>query len=130
MSILKIEAFSGLSGDMFLSAFASLADGYEEIKTLPQKLGIEKEVEIRMQDMNKTGIECRHIKIIDKNKEKDPSHHQHRHLSHIYQIIDQADLPSGAKEIARKIFRLLGEAESRVHGIPVEKIHFHEVGAI
>ncbi len=130
MSILKIEAFSGLSGDMFLSAFASLADGYEEIKSLPKKLGIDEEVEIKVQDMNKMGIVCRHIKIIDKHKDLDPLHHKHRHLSHINQIIDHADIPAGAKDIAGKIFRLLGEAESKVHGIPVEKIHFHEVGAI
>lgn len=130
MSILKIEAFSGLSGDMFLSAFAALTDGYEEIKALPEKLGIQQEVEIRLQDMNKMGIVCRHIKIIDKNKQKEPAHHQHRHLSHIHQIIDQANLTPGTKEIARKIFHLLGEAESKVHGVPIEKIHFHEVGAI
>ena len=67
MSILKIEAFSGLSGDMFLGALAALCDGYEEIKDLPSKLRIEKEAAVEIREMNKKGIQCRHVKIIDKN---------------------------------------------------------------
>jgi uncharacterized protein (TIGR00299 family) protein len=55
---------------------------------------------------------------------------QHRHLSHIEKIIGGSRLNDSVKERALKIFRRLGEAEARVHDVPVERIHFHEVGAV
>jgi uncharacterized protein (TIGR00299 family) protein len=58
------------------------------------------------------------------------SHAPHRHLADILALIDGADLPTGAKDRAKRIFRLIGEAESEVHGIPVERIHFHEISAV
>ncbi len=128
MSILKIEAFSGLSGDMFLGALASLAGAHEELMNLPTMLGL-KDVEVRISDVTKAGIACKHIKIIDHNDYGDNGHH-HRHLKDIEKIIDGGDLNDNAKKIAKDIFRLLGEAEAKVHGVDIEKIHFHEVGAI
>ena len=58
------------------------------------------------------------------------SQHHHRHLPDIYKIIDQADLDQGVKERSKKVFLRLAEAEAKVHGTTVEKIHFHEVGAV
>ncbi len=138
MSILKIEAFSGLSGDMFLGALADLADAHEELVNLPSMLMLE-EVEVVVSEMVKAGIACRHIKIIDhkeyKNHDPGHGHHHHhhahhRHLKDIEKIIDGGNLTENAKKIAKDIFRLLGEAEAKVHGVDIEKIHFHEVGAI
>ena len=149
--ILKIEAFAGMSGDMFLSALCGLADAYEEITRLPALLHLESEVRIRISDMSKTGIACKHVKVVD--LEKDPPEgvpfrvarqeehsavlhkglkpaHPHRHLSDILAIIERAELPGGAKERAKTIFYKLGRAEAGVHGIELEKVHFHEVGAI
>lgn len=60
-------------------------------------------------------------------------HHHHgenRHLSDILELIGQAHIESGAKRIAREIFQLIGEAESRVHDIPIEQIHFHEISGV
>lgn len=145
MNILKIEAFAGMSGDMFLGALAALADAYDELAELPSRLGLEAEAEIRITEVDKKGIACRHVQVVDKQEahrhdhehghgHEHPHaahhHHHHRHLKDIYAIIDRGKLTEGAKGIAREIFRLLGEAESQVHGVPVEKIHFHEVGAI
>lgn len=54
----------------------------------------------------------------------------HRHLPHIVRMIEQSGLPAGAKQKAIAVFERLGQAESHVHGVPVEKVHFHEVGAV
>ncbi len=56
-------------------------------------------------------------------------HHAHRHYGDILHLIDHADLPDGAKTRAKDMFRMLGEAEAQMHGIPLEQVHFHEVGA-
>ncbi len=56
--------------------------------------------------------------------------HEHRGITEIFQIIDQADMTSRAKELARKIFQIIGEAEAKAHGVPMDQVHFHEVGAI
>ncbi len=158
MSILKIEAFSGLSGDMFLGALAELTGAYDELKELPAKLKL-KNVEVKITEVEKAGIACKHIKILDHNEyvehkhSHDPAsdhHHGHdhghththghshahshsnhnRHLKDIEKIIDEGELTKNAKKIAKDIFFLLGTAESKVHGVDINKIHFHEVGAI
>src|SRR4051812_23056010 len=59
-----------------------------------------------------------------------PHEHAHRHLHHIEALIDKSTLTPRQNDLARRIFRKLGEAEAAVHGIALEKIHFHEVGAV
>jgi pyridinium-3,5-bisthiocarboxylic acid mononucleotide nickel chelatase len=156
MSILKIEAFSGMSGDMFLGALTELTNSYEELIQLPIKLHL-KNVEVKISEVNKNGIACKHIKIIDENEyaetrhnilsksdhhhthkhnhtnliiQKEKHSHHHRHLKDIYKIINEADLSDKTKEISKSIFLLLGKAEAKVHGVDINTIHFHEVGAI
>jgi uncharacterized protein (DUF111 family) len=55
---------------------------------------------------------------------------KHRHLPHIVQMIDGAALSERARANAKLVFQKLGESESSVHGTPIEKVHFHEVGAV
>jgi len=138
MNILKIEPFSGLSGDMFLGALAELTEAWDDLLKLPDKLGL-KNVEVKITNVEKNGISCKLVKILDhnsydtetKNVSYDSTHtHHHRHLKDIYKIIDKGDLSNSAKDIAKQIFLLLGEAEAKVHGVDINKIHFHEVGAI
>ena len=61
-------------------------------------------------------------------QEKD-HHHTHRGLAEILPMIDACDMTETAKELARKIFRIIGEAEAKAHGLPLDEVHFHEVGA-
>lgn len=56
--------------------------------------------------------------------------HEHRGMVEIGAIIDAADMTDRAKEIARAVFAVIAEAEARAHGVPVDQVHFHEVGAI
>lgn len=133
---LYIEPFSGVAGDMILSALCQLADAYPEIEALPSKLHLH-DGRIETQTLDKNGIVCRHIKIIDTRStdSKEDHHHDHRHGAHrhlvdIIKLIDSAHISENAKTIAKEIFQIIGESESRIHGIPIEKIHFHEVSGV
>ncbi len=126
MAILKLETFAGISGDMFLGALTALADAYHEITDLPKKLGLENEVAVQILNVNKNGIACKHVNIVENEK----TDHSHRHLSSINRIIDDSTLPGSVKSIAKSIFLILGQAEAHVHGVDIEKVHFHEVGAL
>ncbi len=126
MSTIYIEAFSGMSGDMFLSAFAALDDSYDILENLPEKLDL-RDAKIIISDVNKNGIACKHIKVIDlNNSQKKP----HRHLSTIESIIENADISVEAKRIAKEIFLIIGKSESEIHNIPLEEIHFHEISGV
>ena len=139
MNILYIEAFSGLSGDMFLGALAGLTDSYEALEKLPDLLGLE-DAKIEITEVNKNGIVCKHVRVIDLNASKEhihdhdhgheSHHHRHRHLSDIVKIIDKAIISDNAKQIAKEIFQIIGESESKIHNIPLKSIHFHEVSAV
>lgn len=139
---LYIEPFSGIAGDMLLSALCSLADAYEEILELPSKLHLP-DGRIEVQTLNKNGIVCKHIKIIDTTENqatehthshggKSHTHHHgsHRHLTDILKLIDAGHITPKAKEIAKSIFTIIGESEARIHDIPIETIHFHEVSGV
>ena len=60
----------------------------------------------------------------------DGHHHEHRGMAEIGAIIDAADMTDRAKRIARAVFAVIAEAEARAHGVPVDQVHFHEVGAV
>ncbi len=133
MSILYIEPFSGSSGDMCLGALCSLTNGYDAIQKLPQQLALgDGKVEIR--EVTKNGIVCKHVQVIDQGSMdgngRPNSHGGHRHLKEINGIIDRGKITEGAKHLAKSIFLILGHAESKVHQIPLEKIHFHEVSGV
>jgi len=123
--ILKIEAFSGASGDMFLGALAGLTDLYEQLKTLPVLLNFENEAKIVITETIKNGIACKQVKVVDLVHK-----HKPRLLVDVNKIINDSKLSETAKKISTEIFNIIGRAEAEIHGIPIEKIHFHEVGAL
>ena len=150
MNTLYVEPFSGIAGDMLLSALCALADGYEEIVALPGQLHLP-DGKVEINELEKNGIVCKHVNIIDLNPEETHHHHHHdhdhdhdhghdhghdhnhghgRHLSDILHLIEHGHISDGAKKIANGIFQLIGEAESSVHNIPIEKIHFHEISGV
>ncbi len=126
MSAVYIEAFSGLSGDMFLGALSGLLGDYDILETLPSKLHLP-DAEVAINDVVKNGIACKHVKVVDKGS-NNKSHG--RHLSDILNIIDNAEISNRAKDIAKDIFNIIGKAESKIHNIPIGKIHFHEISGV
>jgi uncharacterized protein (TIGR00299 family) protein len=75
-------------------------------------------------EVKKKGFRATQITV-----EHEPEH-KHRHLHHITEMIDRSQLTQPQKDLARRIFTRLGEAEAKVHGTSLEKVHFHEVGAV
>lgn len=117
------DGFSGASGDMILGALLDaglpLAQLEAELRKLPLNgwtLSAEK--------VKRGALQATHVKV-----ESTETHH-HRGLSKIETIIREGKLSARATETALQIFRRLGEAEAKVHGVPLEKVHFHEVGAL
>lgn len=157
MSVLKLEPYSGISGDMFLGALASLLDAEDAITALPEQLGLDG-VRVEFTDVVRSTIRCRKATVTLHGHAPEKPHHHHDHDHHhthehnhghdhghphphthahghahrayrdIVHLIQHADLPQGAQTLALEMFRLLGEAESAMHGIPLQDVHFHEVG--
>src|SRR5918997_6917773 len=121
---LYFDCFAGISGDMTLGA---LVDAGVDARALTERLallGVDG-YEINFEKVDRSGISATRALVRLTKEEK-----KHRHLSHIEKIIGGSRLDDSVKERALKVFRRLGEAEARVHGVPVERIHFHEVGAV
>lgn len=123
MKLAYFDCFSGISGDMVLGALVDAGVDLRELESELRKLNLEG------WNISAEKVQRKAIRATKVNVETKESHH-HRHLSPILKMIDQAALAPRAAERARQIFRRLGEAEAKVHNISIEKVHFHEVGAV
>jgi uncharacterized protein (TIGR00299 family) protein len=122
MRICYLDAFSGLSEDMTVGA---LIDAGADATALFEILGaLGTGAQFSVDKTKRRGIEASKFRVTAGEGKA------HRHLSHILKMIDSAALHARAGERARQIFERLGAAEAKVHGVPVEKVHFHEVGAV
>jgi pyridinium-3,5-bisthiocarboxylic acid mononucleotide nickel chelatase len=123
MKLAYFDCFSGISGDMTLGALldagCDLARLREELRGLKVPGW-----ELSAEKVWKNGLAatCARVKTEDQQK--------HRSLSAILEILRDSKLASPVRDRASSIFQKLGEAEARVHDVPIEKIHFHEVGAV
>lgn len=124
MKILYYDCFSGISGDMNLGAMIDLGIEEEFLRSELGKLNVAG-WDIKVEKGQRHGITGTMVTVIQTAHE-----HAHRHPSDIEKIIDESKLSFSVKELSRKIFREVAIAESHVHGVPYEKVHFHEVGAI
>jgi len=123
MRTLYFDCFAGASGDMILGALVDAGVDARALVDRLQLLGVGG-WKIDFEKVDRSGISSTYARV-----ETAPEH-AHRHLSDILKIIYQSQLSHGVKERAALIFSRLAEAEARVHNQPVDKIHFHEVGAI
>ncbi len=124
MNTLYYECFSGISGDMNLGAMIDLGIDKDYLISELEKLRLEG-WEMRVEKDQRHGITGTRVTVVLTSED-----YKHRHLADIEKIIQDSSLDSRVKTVALNIFRKVAEAESKVHDIPIEKVHFHEVGAV
>jgi uncharacterized protein (TIGR00299 family) protein len=131
---LHFESIGGASGDMILGTLVGLGVSVDELNEELKSLKVDP-FEIIVDDVNEQGMSGVRAKVKLHEHHHDHSHehghhHHGRHLSTILKLIDESKLPVPVKESASNVFQRIGEAEAAIHGIDIEKIHFHEVGAM
>ena len=131
MKIAYFDMFSGVSGDMLLGALVSSGVPEELLRETVAALGLH-EVEITAGRSESHGIASVKVEVRAGTHGHQHHHdeHQHRGLSDIRRMIGESSLAPEVKELSTAIFTRLGEAEAAVHGVELEKVHFHEVGAV
>ncbi|MGA2673838.1 MAG: nickel pincer cofactor biosynthesis protein LarC [Terracidiphilus sp.] len=152
-----LECFSGISGDMLLGALVDAGVPFTLLEETAAALNVGARLEMRK--VSRGGLAATKVDVgAPGHAESDPEHShgghaehshaegahehgahehprahthaEHRPLSAILEIIRSAPLAAAVKERSTRAFQLLGEAEAAIHSIPVEKVHFHEVGAV
>jgi uncharacterized protein (TIGR00299 family) protein len=122
MKALHFDCFSGISGDMAVAAILDAGADVDAIRSGLASLDLPVEMEVRK--VNKAGFAATSFKVACERAQP------HRHLRDIRAILERGGLTPRQRDLAGRIFQRLAEAEATVHGLPVEKIHFHEVGAL
>jgi uncharacterized protein (TIGR00299 family) protein len=122
MKICYLDAFSGISGDMTVGALLDAGADSAALVSALRSLGTG--ASFRIEKTHRRGISASKF-YVDGGDSK-----QHRHLKDILELIGKAAVTDRAKQNAAAVFQRLGEAEAKVHGIALTKVHFHEVGAV
>ena len=145
---LYLECYSGISGDMMAAALLDLGADQQALKDALESLPLEG-FRIEIGRVKKSGLDaCDFAVILDsahENHDHDMEYlhghgtvhshshkgsHEHRGMKEILHIIDNGAMTREAKAIAKRIFGILAQAEAKAHGVPLEEVHFHEVGAV
>ncbi|HEX6961341.1 MAG TPA: nickel pincer cofactor biosynthesis protein LarC [Lacipirellula sp.] len=123
MRIAYLDCASGISGDMMLGALLDAGVDLAAVQAGIDSLGLPS-CRLVVQEVKKAGFRATQLTV-----EHEPEH-KHRHLHHIEAMIEGSTLSERQRELARRIFGKLAAAEAKVHGTTIEKVHFHEVGAV
>lgn len=147
MKTLYLDCFSGISGNMFVGMLIQAGVPFDEFKKAMESLQLQG-YSLICKPVSKLGIQATYYNVLldhEKNHHDAHAHethehlvdttghhhhHEHRGLSEIVKIIEAAPFKEDIKEKSLQVFQNLAQAEAHVHGVPVETIHFHEVGAI
>ncbi|HEV2950233.1 MAG TPA: nickel pincer cofactor biosynthesis protein LarC [Gemmataceae bacterium] len=122
VKVAHFDCFSGISGDMTLAALIDAGVDAEAIRQAIASLDLP--IQLEVEKVRKGGFAATYVRV-EAQEEK-----SHRYFSEIEDIIGRSQLTERQGLLALKIFRRLAEAEAAAHGLPLEKIHFHEVGAL
>ena len=149
MRIGYLECFAGISGDMLMGALVDAGAPIEVLQKTATSLGLG--AELHLSRVNRSGIQSAKIDVMVEGKLHEPAaptgpadhvhdhhHHHHHHHEHhhgrslpqIRGLLMAADLTQRARNLSLNAFTLLAQAEGRIHGVPIEEVHFHEVGAV
>jgi uncharacterized protein (TIGR00299 family) protein len=123
INLAYLDCSSGISGDMFLAALLDAGVELDRLRAELAKIDLGP-YEFTQSRVMRGGLAGNHVDIVVPGKQP------HRHLSHIEKLIGAAAIDEAVKRKSVQVFRRLGEAEAKLHNRPVEKIHFHEVGAV
>ncbi|TWT88492.1 hypothetical protein Mal64_19750 [Pseudobythopirellula maris] len=123
MRIAYLDCASGISGDMTLGALVDAGVDLAAIQSGVDSLGLPS-CQLVAAEVKKRGFRATQVTVQHEPEQA------HRHLHHITAMIDGSALTPRQQELATAIFTRLGEAEARAHGTTIEKVHFHEVGAV
>jgi hypothetical protein len=147
---LYLDCFAGISGDMFIGALLACGLDFAHLKRELAKLSLTG-YELTLDTVDRSGIAAQKFDVIVQQPEltDDPAHahthadgrtHSHAHgadehshhrsLSEIKRMIADSGLSETVKTRAQQLFQRIGEAESKIHNLPIESVHFHEVGAV
>lgn len=137
MRALLLEPVGGIAGDMFMAAAIDLGVVTPaEIEAALKGLGLPG-WRLQLSRAERHAITGTHVDVLVEEHGHVEVHadahaaHEHRGLADIRRMIDACDtLSAAAKRTAQEIFTAIGEAEAKIHSVPIEKIHFHEVGAV
>jgi hypothetical protein len=130
VKLLYLDCFAGISGDMLLGALIDLGVPEDALRAELAKLKLPGHTistrRVAKQNISATKFDC---------IEKQHAPHRgaattHRGYAEIAGMIEKSELPGSVKRKAVSVFRRIGEAEAKIHGVPLEQIHFHEVGAV
>lgn len=122
MRVAHFDCFSGISGDMTLGALIDAGVEADAVCAGIASLGLP--VTVAVEKVRKGGFAATSVRI------EAPEEHTHRFLPDIEAILQRGSLTPVQRDLALRIFRRLAEAEAAAHGMPLEKVHFHEVGAL
>ena len=138
MKTLYLDAFSGISGDMFLGALLDLGADRTALESGLGGLGLADEYVLRIERQSRSHVEGVKFDVVEHRTDASRHHHHHgpaghahgRNFSEIRGRIEGSALSSRVKENAVQCFARIARAEGKVHGMPPEEVHFHEVGAV
>jgi uncharacterized protein (TIGR00299 family) protein len=125
MRLAFFDCFSGISGNMALGALIALGASPDRIAAELEKLGLGAP-ELEVSDVRRGALAAKHVRVIfsDKNESRD------RTWEEIRTLLESAPIGEDIRDRSRRIFHRLAQAEAKVHQIPIERVSFHEVGAI
>lgn len=124
MKIAYLDCLSGISGDMTLGALVDAGIDLGALQAGIDSLGFPN-IKLTSEEVKRRGFRAAKVKVVHEPE------HAHRHLHHITEKIDASTvLTPPQKDLAKRIFTCIGEAEAKVHGTTIRKVHFHEVGAV
>lgn len=128
---LYFECRAGISGDMSVGALLDLGASREKLEKALASMKLDNEFSYVISKKSVNAIMATDFDVIlPAHHHHEHHHHEHRNLDDVNKIIDKADISESAKKLAKKIFKIVAEAESKVHGKDIKDVHFHEVGAI